>query len=799
MSPAGLFHPRSRQRCRRPGFLLALLVGITLPAAAQQPSPAPGQAPTQPAPTQQLPFPLPLELQDARQTISIRADAQQKEKDTYHLRGHVQVTYGTMTVTADSASYEASTGWVLAEGHVTFTETSAYLEGNEAHYNVQTGRGWFLNVSGHIHPKIVPGRRMLLTENPFYIRAEKVERLDEDTYLIYGARMTTCDCEAKGWSIGARRARAKVDDRVVSHGSVIRFLRVPLFYLPFMVNSIARRPRQTGFLLPQIGNSSQKGVIIAAGFFWAINPSADLLVGVQNYSIRGLGRIGQFRAKPSEDSDITVNYFGVDDKGFGPLRQFRAPGHSLRAQGQARDLGYGFRGVLDVDYLTSLAFRQTFTDNFTQAVDPEVHQTGFLSKSFDAYSLNLSASRYQSFLSATIGPGNSVKIWQTPAFSVSGMDNQVGHSPFYFSLDASAGGVGRFDPTFQMPTLSARLDFHPQLRWRPKSFWGFHITPTVGMRATRYGTRLKADGAGLTRLLGEFSLDLRPPSFAKVLARPRWGYRFRHVIEPEITYRLVRARNAQDILEVVRYDSMDILAETNEIEYSLTNALMFRKDTDGQGDEGLQARQLVSWRLSQKFYFDPTFGGALVPGQKTVFDPTISLTGFAFAQGRRLSPVVSVLKFSPLSHYDVELRADLNPSGGGVLNAGITANVHQGPVGVSLTDFFINRTATFSTPLAPTAPWSTLPSFHLLRTVVTYGELNRKGFSGAFGVDYNFAQKTAHQVVAQTSYNFGCFSVDFEYRRFMLGNLRRDHQYRIAISLANVGSFGNLKPREKLY
>jgi LPS-assembly protein len=740
-----------------------------------------------------------LELQNAQQTISIRADSQQKEKDTYQLQGHVQVTYGDMTVTADKASYDAATGWILAEGHVTFTAPSAYLEADEAHYNVETGRGWFQNVRGQIHPKIVPRRRMLLTENPFYIRAEKVERLDEDTYLIYGARMTTCECEAKGWSIGARRARAKVDDRVVSQGSIIRFLRVPLFYTPIFVNSIARRPRQTGFLLPQIGNSSQKGVIIAAGFFWAINPSVDLLVGIQNYSIRGLGRSGQFRAKPSEDSEVTVNYFGVDDKGFGPQRQFRAPGHSLRAQGEARDLAYGFRGVLDVDYLTSLAFRLTFTDSFTQAVDSEVHQTGFLSKNFDAYSLNISASRYQSFLSATIGPANSVKIWQTPTFSFSGMDKQVGHSPFYFSFDASAGGVGRFDPTFQTPELSERLDFHPQILWRPKSFWGFHFTPSVGMRATRYGASLRPNGEGLTRLLGEFSVDLRPPSLARVLARPRWGYRFKHVIEPEIRYRLVRARNPEDILDVVRYDSLDILAETNEVEYSLTNALLFRKDGAGSGDEALPARQLVSWRLSQKFYFDPTFGGALVPGKKTVFDPTISLTGFAFAQGRRLSPVVSVLKFAPLANYDVELRADLSPSGGGVLNAGITANVHQGALGLSFTDFFINRTAVFSTPLAPSGSAALLPSFHLFRAVATYGDVNRKGFSGAFGLDYNFAQKIAHQVVAQTSYNFGCFSIDFEYRRFMLGTLRRDHQYRVAISLANVGSFGNLKPREKLY
>src|SRR5207247_825045 len=113
----------------------------------------------------------------------------------------------------------------------------------------------------------------------------------------------------------------------------------------------------------------------------------------------------------------------------------------------------------------------------------------------------------------------------------------------------------------------------------------------------------------------------------------------------------------------------------------------------------------------QKYYFDPTFGGALQPGSKVVFDPTISLTGFAFAQGRRLSPLVSVLKFAPFSNYDTELRADFNPSGGGVLNAGITSRVHRGP----------------------------------------------------------------------------------------LGTLRRENVFRVALSLANVGAFGNLRSRERLH
>ncbi|MBZ5516817.1 MAG: LPS-assembly protein LptD, partial [Acidobacteriia bacterium] len=496
-------------------------------------------------------------------------------------------------------------------------------------------------------------------------------------------------------------------------------------------------------------------------------------------------------------SDLFVEYSGVNDKGSGPQRQSRAPGQSLRVIGEAKDVGGGFRGVLNVDYITSLAYRLTFTDNFMQAVTSEVHQTGFLTKNFDAYSLNFFASRYQNFLTAQLVPGNSIIIRQTPGVDFSGIDRQVGNSSFYFAFDFSAAGVGRTQPGFVTPQLSTRLDFHPEITLRTKPFLGFHLTPTLGLDATHYGTSLNAPNQGVNRLLGDFSVDLRPPSFEKVFARPHWGRRFKHVIEPDIRYRLVRAHDAENLLDVVRYDRLDIFAETNEIEYSLTNSLLSRKETS-KGEKP-QARELISWRISQKYYFDPTFGGALVPGQRVVFDPTISLTGFAFAQGRRLSPIVSVLKLAPSSHYDTELRADMDPAGGGVLNAGITSNLRRGPAGLSFTDFFINRTAALSTPIAPTGSLAALPSFHLLGAMASYGNSSRKGFSGAVGLNYNLAQRIAHQAVSQLSYNFGCLALDFEFIRFALGTLRRENQFRIAISLANMGSFGNLKPRERLY
>ncbi len=741
---------------------------------------------------------IPPELRDLQTTVAIRADSQEKDGTTYILRGRVEVVYRDMKLTADEASFNDSSGDIRAKGQVTFSDSTSRLEADEAYYNVQTGTGWFSNGRGMLQAKVTPRRRILTTENPFYLRAARVERRDENTFVVDHAWMTTCECEKTGWTLCARRDRIEVGDKVTTQNTVFRLLRIPLFYAPVTINSIAPRPRKTGFLLPHVGNSSQKGFIVGAGFFWAINPSADLLVGLENYSIRGVARTGRFRAQPSASSEFSIEYSGVNDKGSGVNRQTRAPGQSVRAIGEARDIGYGFRAAVDVDYITSLAYRETWSGNFTEAVSSEARQTGFVTKTSGPYSLNVFVSRYQNFLTAEQRPGNSVIIRETPSLSFTGMDHQVGNSPLFLAFDFSATGVGRTDPNLPIARLAERVDFHPEAVLRTKPLLGFQVTPVAGLRATHYGTSLQQGGGALARLLGEFTVDVRPPSLERVFSRPRWGQRFKHVIETNVRYRLVRARDPETLLDVVRYDQMDILAETNEFEFSLTNALLMRKDVPDGEAEKPQARQLISWRISQKYYFDPTFGGALDPGRRTVFEPTISLTGFNFAQGRRLSPVVSVLKFSPHSNYDTELRADISPTGG-ILNAGITSHLHHGPVGLSITDFFINRTAGLSTPVLPSGPVSSLPSFHLLRAVATFGEVNRKGFSGAFGMDFNFSQRVAHQAVSQVSYNFGCFALDFEFRRFALGDVRRENQFRVAVSLANIGSFGNLKPREKLY
>ena len=351
--------------------------------------------------------------------------------------------------------------------------------------------------------------------------------------------------------------------------------------------------------------------------------------------------------------------------------------------------------------------------------------------------------------------------------------------------------------------MGDRLDFHPQFLLRTKEFWHFRFTPLLGFRATEYGISLVPNHTRRGTPAGGGGPGPSSPSLEKVFDRTIRGYRLKHVIEPDVQYHLVRAHDPENILDVMRFDAMDILTETNEIEYSLTNSILARKDVPENSPDVPQASDLFSWRISQKYYFDPTFGGALVPGQVNVFASTIDLTGFAFEHGQRFSPINSVFKFAPFSNYDTEISTDLNPSGeGGVLDAGITSRVRRGLLGLSVSDFFVNHSSylgltSATAGLTPTSA-PPLTAFNMLDAIMTYGDPNRKGLSGALGVDYNFQQKIFQHQVTQVSYNFGCFAINIEYQYYNLGPLRRESEFRIALALANVGTFGNLKPKERL-
>ena len=86
---------------------------------------------------------------------------------------------------------------------------------------------------------------------------------------------------------------------------------------------------------------------------------------------------------------------------------------------------------------------------------------------------------------------------------------------------------------------------------------------------------------------------------------------------------------------IIRFDKTDLLSDTNQLEISLTNRFYVKRKDD-------RVEEVLSWQLTQVRYFDPTFGGAVVQGQRNVVEAVTELTAYTFLDGpRNYSPVIS--------------------------------------------------------------------------------------------------------------------------------------------------------------
>ena len=172
---------------------------------------------------------------------------------------------------------------------------------------------------------------MILTfPNPFAFTGGVVEKTGPDHYVVYDGTITTCELPQPKWEFNAHKIVVEVGGNASIYRSTFRIEGVPVFYF-LRDSSRGAQPRQTGFLIPNIGNSSIKGTIFGDSVFWAINRSMDLTAGAEYFTRRGWAPQIDFRARPTENAYLALNYFGVFDRGIRNHRSSRMARHRSAA------------------------------------------------------------------------------------------------------------------------------------------------------------------------------------------------------------------------------------------------------------------------------------------------------------------------------------------------------------------------------------------------------------------------------------------------------------------------------------
>ncbi|MEO7142123.1 MAG: LPS assembly protein LptD, partial [Bryobacteraceae bacterium] len=328
--------------------------------------------------------------------------------------------------------------------------------------------------------------------------------------------------------------------------------------------------------------------------------------------------------------------------------------------------------------------------------------------------------------------------------------------------------------------------FVPREDFAPRVTTAFHwagisLMPSFTVRETGWGSSFQNGsvvGANILRNSRQVDVDLILPSLERTFKAPKWmGDKVKHVIEPRVSYHY--ANGIGTFNDLIRFDETELLSNTNEVDVSVTNRL-YTKKTGGQVNE------LLTWTVAQNRYFDPTFGGAVVAGQRNDLLTTAYLTGFAFVDGpRNYSPVSSEFRLN----YKVNLdwRTDYDPLRGHIVNSNFSADTR-------FSDYFFS----FGSSQIRSNPLVLSPSSNQIRGTVGIGNDNRKGWNAGMSAYYNLRQHLLQYTTVQVTYNTDCCGLSVQFRRFNIG-LRDESQFRVAFAVSNIGSFGNLRRQDRTF
>lgn len=765
----------------RPARLLPVAAALTLSTVLAQTSPA--NCPTGAGPHE----------------VIFCAVATDTVGRVYHLRGSASVETSDAKLSADRIDYNEETGDALARDnvHIKYFKKGEEIWADRVEYNIQRDTGIFFNVHGTSPARIDPRPGLLTTTNPFYFEGRWAERVKEKVILYHGF-VTDCRLPRPWWTLRAVRFDIIPQERALAYRAVFRLRFLPLLYAPVFYKSLEERPRKSGFLTPNIGNSSRRGKMVGVGYFWAINRSYDASYRAQWFTQRGFAHTVDFRGKPSQNSGFDLYLFGVNDRGrqLDNGDRLKEGGLLLAISGHA-DLGRGFYARGDVNYLTSMRFRRAFTESFNEAIISEVHSTGFVGKHWSDYGLDLAFVRleniqdtgaYDPVLKA-YAPDNKIVIRKLPELEFVSRPRELRRwrVPVWVSLESSAGLLRRDQPLFQTRQFVDRIDFQPRvmtaLRWK-----GFNLLPSFSIRETSYGSHQDQgvlSGGNIMRSAREFTLELLPPSLARTFDGPRWlGEKVKHVIEPRVFFR--HAAGIEDFSKLILFDQTELMSNTTEADFSITNRLYAKR--------GSEVNEVLSWQVLQRRFFDPSFGGAVaavdpatgLPGRNVLLS-SLQVTGFAFLYGpRNYSPVISVLRANLPSGLGLEWRSDYDPLRHRPVNSALQGDWRHSIYSISLGHNYLRSGPQLS------------PSANQFRGMLTVGNDNRRGWNTAFSAIYDYRIGVMQFATTQVTYNTDCCGFSVQYRRFNVGT-RNENQFRVAFSIANIGSFGTLKRQERLF
>ena len=579
-------------------------------------------------------------------------------RDEYAIiTGGVTLEYQDIKLVAQKLTVNYRTKDVVAEGNVIVDQGPTRITATQAMYNLDSKTGTFFNATGTMDPSM-------------YFSGDRIEKVDEDTWSLTNGVFTSCDLDSPAWSFHVGQAEVTMEDYARMKDVSFRAKKLPIFWTPSLIWP-TKRDRSKGFLIPRVRITDTFGTRLENAYFIPIGKSADATlyadVSTENYFGGGI----EARYVPSEN--VKIGDFRARFVNNAPEDRVEWKYQFRHAQ---ENLPGGFRGVVDVQDFSRLNFFRRYDDDTRVLTQSNIYSSAYLTKNRPTYSLNILADRrdYELF---ELNDATNVfeearrRYEQLPSLQFRMFPQRVGRTPLYFTLESSASHLrtGGIDPGGER-SISAdyyRTDLFPTLSMRVRTPQWFSIKPQLSVRQTAYSAsqqpvcslpdppaecsacelnpdlaickvRRLTEDKGVSRFYAQGQVEAVGPSFSRVFNKSAGGFsRFKHVIEPRVTY--VYTSDVENQEEIVNFDLIDTPALAivqNSVVYSLTNRIIGKEE----GPNG-NAREILSFALRQAVALSDPF-------------PRFGASG---AAEHRFTPLDATLRFNPYQSITLDASA----------------------------------------------------------------------------------------------------------------------------------------------
>ena len=211
------------------------------------------------------------------QPLVAEADSSNYDQESIAtLMGNVRLQQANRQFESDKVTLDKQNNYASFEGHTRIREPGLLILGERGNARLNTGEATIENASYVVHESNRRGQ------------ASTIIRNQDETMVLSNATYTSCPPGDGGWLLSGENV--KLDPATgfgTAHNATIRIEGLPVFYSPYLYFPIDNR-RQSGFLYPSIGSSSDNGLDLSIPYYFNIAPNYDATLTPRLLSKRGL-------------------------------------------------------------------------------------------------------------------------------------------------------------------------------------------------------------------------------------------------------------------------------------------------------------------------------------------------------------------------------------------------------------------------------------------------------------------------------------------------------------------------------